>query len=153
MYERTSERNILDHMGKMVDVFMDHTNEHIFIQSIYDLPYYIALDILSTFIHRMAKKVPHPMIDKYELDSMSNKHNREFTRQLKTPVGRAKSYTQLDVISNIISHARFNEIEYPHEILFQSQLGFTPSIHYMKRLYNTFPGNTLFKVIDMNGIC
>ena len=92
------------------------------------------------------------MINKHELYSMSNKYNREFTRKFKTIIGRAKIETQLDIISNIMTHTLFNEREYSYEDVFQAQLGFKPTYHYIQRLYELFSDNKIFQIVHMDDI-
>jgi len=152
MRQSMTETNILDHLKMMVVVLSDTKNDPAFIQSIYDLPYDISISILTTFTHYTISKMPHPMINKHELYSMSNKDNRKFTRNFKTILGRAKIETQLDIISNIMTHTLFNEREYTYEDLFQAQLGFKPTEHYIHRLHELFPDNKIFKIVHMDDI-
>ena len=147
-----TETNILDHLKMMIVVLSDTQNDPALFQSIHDLPYDISLNILTTFIQYTISKVPHPMINKHEIHSMSSKNNRDFTRNFKTILGRAKIETQLDIISNIMTHTLFNEREYTYEDLFQAQLGFKPTDHYIHRLHELFPDNKIFKIVHMDDI-
>ena len=147
-----AENNILDHLKMLVVVLSDTTHDSVLIQTIFDLPYDISISILSTFIQHTISKVPHPMINKHEIHSMSDKNNRDFTRKFNTILGRAKIETQLDIISNIMTHTLFNEREYTYEDLFQAQLGFKPTEHYIHRLHELFPDNKIFKIVHVDDI-
>ena len=147
-----TETNILDHLKMMIVVITDTKNDPALFQSIHDLPYDISLNILTTFIQYTISKVPHPMINKHEIHSMSNKNNRDFTRKFKTILGRAQIETQLDILSNIMTHTLFNEREYTYEDLFQAQLGFKPTEHYIHRLHELFPDNKIFKIVHVDDI-
>jgi len=137
-----------NHLKKLVEVFTNDNN--ILLQHIYKLPPDISFEILTLFIGRMSITVPHPMINKEELSSMSNTHNRHFTQNFQTIIGRSRIYSHLDIIANIITYSSFNEIEYDDiGIIFQSQLGFIPSKHYIHRLRNMFPDSKLFSVIHL----
>ena len=129
----------------------NYENTQIFLH-INNLPDELKIIILSRFIYTQLKKLSHHHINKYELYSMSDPNNRKFTRSFKTTMGRSRAWSELEIISNILLSAYFNETYYDLITVFESQLGFQPSTYYMKELEKIFPTNKLFRVVNVNDV-
>jgi len=129
-------------------VKIDNDNERL-VLGINNLPDELKTIILSKFLCTQIKRLSHHYIDKDELHSMSDKNNRAFTRSIKTIRGRSKAWKNLEIISDILISAFFNETYYDLVMVFNSQMGFEPSSHYLQKLEKIFPTNKLFQTIDV----
>lgn len=138
------------HLEYMSSIFTtsDYENRYL-ISKLNTLPIELKSIILTMFVCRMSKHIPHPMINKQELHDMSNKNNRAFTAQLNTIVGRSRVFSNLEIVSNILSTNYFHENYHDLVFVFNSNIGFEPSLHYLQKLEKIFPTNRLFRVVNI----
>ncbi len=126
----------------------DKDNDRIF-RNVNALPEDMRSSILVQYVTRAMRSVPNILVDKEELLITCNKSHRVFDGHLSTLVGRARVYSHLDVISNILRSAYFNETHYDMSTVFSSNLGFEPSVEYVRKLRKIFPNHTLFKIVPV----
>ena len=55
----------------------------------------------------------------------------------------------LEIVSNVLSTNYFNENYHDLVFVFNSNIGFEPSLHYLRKLEKIFPTNRLFKVVNV----
>lgn len=126
----------------------DDDNDRIF-ESLAQLPVEVRSMILVRFITRAMRKVPNVLMDKEELLIKCNRHHKVFDSYLSTLVGRARVYSHLDVTGEIMQ-SKFSGTDMCDLVLiFEANLGFRPSVAYVRKLKGIFPSHKLFKIVNV----